>query len=241
MGENVRIGPYSVIEQSVRIGDDTEVGNHTTITGVTTLGKRCQIYHNCSIGERPQDLKYAGEPTETRIGDEVVIREAVTINRGTAAHGCTEIGNRVLLMAYVHVAHDCQIADHVIFANLVTLGGHVEVDEWASLGGGVLVHQFCKVGAHVFVGGGYRIVQDVPPFILTAGDPLRYKGINRVGLERHGFSPADRTTIKKMYRILYRSGLPKEKALDIIRNEFSDNPQAQSLIEFIGRSNRGLI
>ena len=139
------------------------------------MGSNCTIYHNCSIGEAPQDLKYAGEKTTAIIGNNVIIRESVTINRGTIAYGKTEIGNNVLLMACAHVAHDCIIGNHTIMANLTTLGGHVELGEYVNLGGGVLVHQFGKIGSHSFVGGGYRVVQDVPPFIIAAGEPLREK------------------------------------------------------------------
>jgi len=237
----VTVGPHSIIEGNVQIGSGTEVGPFVTIRKGTTIGEDCRIFQYSSIGEMPQDLKYAGEPTETMIGDRVVIREYVSINRGTAAHGQTEIGSDVLLMTGVHIAHDCIIGDSVIFANLVTLGGHVEVGNWASLGGGVLVHQFCKVGQHVFVGGGFRVVQDVPPFVLAAEEPLTYRGINRVGLNRRGFSKDELRLIKEAYRLYFRSELPRKKALKQIEKSWGDEANIQSILKFISASERGII
>lgn len=223
------------------IGDGTSIGNHTTIRKGTTIGKECRIFHSCVIGEEPQDLKFGGEDTLTEIGDHTVIREFVTINRGTDHSGMTKIGSHVLLMAYVHVAHDCTIGDNVIFANLVTLGGHVHVDEWASLGGGVLVHQFCKVGAHAFIGGGFRIVQDVPPFILAAGEPLKYAGINRIGLKRRGFDQAQRNILKKAYNYFFRSDIPRTQAIKSMRCDFPESSDVKAIIDFIDTSDRGII
>jgi len=224
--ENITVGPFTIIEGQVNIGAGTTIGPYVTIRSGTSIGRDCHFYQYCSIGEAPQDLKYAGEPTRTVIGDRVTVREFVSINRGTAAHGQTEIGNDVLLMTGVHVAHDCLIGNSVIFANLVTLGGHVIVEDWASLGGGVLVHQFCHVGQHSFIGGGFRIVQDVPPFILGAGEPLKYKGINRIGLSRRGFSQEDLTRIKRAYRLYFRSGLPRLQAVAHERNAGKDSPRS---------------
>ena len=241
MGERVSIGPFSIIESDVKLGNGTSVGSFTAVKTGTIIGENCQIFHNCTIGEIPQDLKYTGEKTFVQIGDNVIIRESVTINKGTAAHGTTEIGSNVLLMAYVHIAHDCIIGNNVIFANLVTLGGHVEVNEWASIGGGVLIHQFCKVGSHVFVGGGYRIVQDVPPFILASKDPLEYSGINSIGLKRRGFSQKKRNTIKKFYRSYFRSKLTRTVALEKAENEFLGDPNIKNILKFIYSSERGII
>ena len=169
MGQNVSVGAYTIIEDGVTIGDGTSIGNHNTICRGTTIGANCTIFHNTSLGEAPQDLKYGGEETLTFIGDNVLIRESVTINRGTVAYGKTVVGNNVLLMACAHVAHDCTVGDNTIMANLATLGGHVELGEWVNLGGGVMVHKFKKIGSHSFIGGGFRAVQDVPPFIIAAG------------------------------------------------------------------------
>ena len=186
-------------------------------------------------------MKYKGEQTGTIIGSNVIVRENVTINRGTAAYGKTTIGNDVLLMAAAHVAHDCIISDNVIMANMATLGGHVEIKEYASLGGGVLVHQFCRIGAHVFIGGGFRAVQDVPPFILAAGEPLRYGGLNSIGLKRRGFSPEAITNIKKAYRKYFRSDLSRLIALGEIKNEMEKSAEVKEIINFIDASERGII
>jgi len=205
------------------------------------IGENCTIFHNCSIGEIPQDLKYKGEQTGTTIGSDVILRENVTINRGTAAYGKTTIGNNVLLMAAAHVAHDCIISDNVIMANMATLGGHVEIKEYASLGGGVLVHQFCKIGSHAFIGGGFRAVQDVPPFILAVGEPLRYGGINSIGLKRKGFNKEALTNIKKAYSKYFRSDLPRSSVLENMKNEMEDSAEIEEIINFIDTSKRGII
>jgi len=205
------------------------------------MGSNCTIYHNCSIGEAPQDLKYAGEKTTAIIGNNVIIRESVTINRGTIAYGKTEIGNNVLLMACAHVAHDCIIGNHTIMANLATLGGHVELGEYVNLGGGVLVHQFGKIGSHSFVGGGYRAVQDVPPFIIAAGEPLRFGGINKIGLQRRGFSDENRSLIKKAYRLFFISKMNRSDALNKIKSELPATDEINSIIQFIELSERGII
>ncbi len=241
IAENVSVGPYSIIADNVTIGSGSKIGNFVTIDSGTEIGSNCSILHNSSIGVPPQDLKYNNEDTKLVIGNNVVIRESCTLNRGTAAHGVTEVGDNCLLMAYVHIAHDCIIGEGVVFANQATLGGHVEIGDWASLGGGVLVHQFCHIGAHAFVGGGFRVVQDVPPFILAAGEPLRYAGINRVGLERRGFDADTRTNIKKAYRILFRSKLTRKIALDKIESDFDNQPEIKQIINFIESSKRNLI
>jgi UDP-N-acetylglucosamine acyltransferase len=241
LGKDVTIGPFTVIDGDVVIGDRTAISNHVTIKAYTTIGEDCQVHENSVIGGTPQDYKFGNEVTQIVIGNNVVIREFVTINRGTKALGKTTVGNNVMLMAYVHLAHDCTIGDNVILANLVTLGGHVAIDEWASLGGGVLVHQFSKVGAYVFIGGGYRVVQDVPPFILAAGEPLKYTGINHVGLRRRGFSSEERQIIKKAYRLYFRSELDRSAALEKIRDEFPNNRNIDRIINFISSSGRGII
>jgi len=241
LGDDVSIGPYSVIEDGVTIGSGTTIGNFVTVVSGTSIGENCRVFHYCSLGEKPQDMKYRGEDTRVEIGDNVVLREYVTVNRGTAAHGITHVGSNTLLMAYVHIAHDCIIGENVILANLVTLGGHVEINDWASLGGGVLVHQFSKIGKHVFVGGGFRIVQDIPPFILAAGEPLRYAGINRVGLKRRGFSEESRRNIKRAYRWFFRSQLTRAEALEKMKTELAAEPAVKDIIDFISNSERGVI
>lgn len=230
-----------MIEANTKIGDGTSIGNFTTIKAGTTIGKDCRIFHNCSVGEIPQDLKFKGEDSTVKIGDRVTLRESVTVNRGTAARGETELGNDILLMAYVHIAHDCVVGDHVIMANLTTLGGHVTVEEWAFLGGCVLVHQFCHVGAHAFVGAGFRAVQDVPPFVMAAGEPLKFGGINHVGLKRRGFRKETREAIKKAYRWVYRSNESRSDVLLKIRAELEEFPEAIKVADFIESSERGII
>ena len=241
LGEDVKIGAYSVVEPDVTIGDRTVIGNHVIISSNTKIGLDCQIFHSASIGAVPQDLKYDNEQTLAEIGDRTVIREFVTINKGTSVSGKTTVGSDCLLMAYVHIAHDCIIRDHVIMSNLTTLGGHVTIDDWAILSGGVLVHQFCKIGAHSFVGAGGFVSQDVPPFILAAGSPLEYSGINSVGLKRRGFSNKERQEMKKIYKIFFRSKSNRKENLEKIKKEFSSSESIKIITDFINNSERGIV
>ena len=241
LGSNIIIGPFSVIGPRVSIGDNTIIGNNVTICEGTIIGAQCKIYHSASIGEVPQDLKFKGEETNAFVGDRTIIREYVTINRGTEALGKTVVGSDCLLMASCHVAHDCIIGDHVILANLSTLGGHVTIGDWATLGGAVIVHQFCNIGVHVFIGGGVKVVQDVPPFILAADSPLNYKGINSVGLKRRGFSILDRKSIKSVYSIYFKSGLNREDSLKKIDMDIPDSLIKKQIVNFICASERGII
>ena len=203
LGLNVKVGPFSFIHENTEIGDGSIIGNNVTICENTKIGNDCKIFHSSSVGEIPQDLKFEGEITETIIGDKTVIREFVTINRGTKDLGKTEIGTQCLLMASTHIAHDCILGNNIILSNLTTLGGHVKISDWVVLGGGVLVHQFTNIGEHAFVGGGFRVVQDIPPFIIAADNPLKYKGINSVGLKRRGFSSEDRELIKRYIKYIF--------------------------------------
>ncbi len=241
LGQHVKIGAYSVIESDVIIGDCTEIGNHVTLLSGTKLGVDCKIFHSASIGEIPQDLKYDNEDTVVTIGDRTVIREFVTINKGTNALGKTVVGADCLLMASTHIAHDCFIGDHVIMSNLATLGGHVTIGDWAILSGGVLVHQFCKIGEHAFVGAGGFISQDVPPFILAAGSPLEYSGINSVGLKRRGFSSEQRKEIKSIYNMFFRSKNNRKDNISKIKKEIPMSENTESIIDFINSSERGII
>jgi len=225
----------------VTIGDNCEIGNFVTICPNTYIAEDCKILHCSSIGEIPQDQKFEGERTKTIIGARTKIREYVTVNRGTKALGQTQVGSDCLLMASSHVAHDCILGDNVIMSNLSTLGGHVEVGEWAVLGGGVLVHQFTKIGPHAFIGGGFRAVQDVPPFIMAAEHPLRYKGVNSVGLKRRGFSLEDRRSIKKIYQMYFKSGLNRDDALKKIETEIPPSNSKDQIVDFIHTSDRGII
>ena len=223
------------------IGDRTIVGNNVTIASGTYIGKDCKIFHSASIGAIPQDLKYNNEETFLYIGDRTVIREFVSINKGTSALGKTKIGSDCLLMASVHVAHDCVVGNNVIMSNLTTLGGHVNIDDWAILSGGVLVHQFCNISKHAFIGAGALVTQDVPPFILAAGSPIEYSGINSVGLKRRGFSIDDRKEIKNIYKMYFRSKNNRKENLSKIKKELASFKYTSLIVDFIENSERGII
>ena len=241
IGDDVTIGPFSVVEAEVSIGDRTIVGNNVTIASGTYIGKDCKIFHSASIGAIPQDLKYNNEETFLYIGDRTVIREFVSINKGTSALGKTKIGSDCLLMASVHVAHDCVVGNNVIMSNLTTLGGHVNIDDWAILSGGVLVHQFCNISKHAFIGAGALVTQDVPPFILAAGSPIEYSGINSVGLKRRGFSIDDRKELKNIYKMYFRSKNNRKENLSKIKKELASFKYTNLIVDFIENSERGII
>tara|TARA_Y100000766_G_scaffold100578_1_gene85917 strand:- start:1967 stop:2740 length:774 start_codon:yes stop_codon:yes gene_type:complete len=241
IGKNVFIGPYCIIDDDVIIGDNTRIDAHTIIRPYTTVGQNCHIFSNCVIGEIPQDKKFEGEKSKLVIGDNTVVREFCTLNRGTKDSGLTKIGSDCLLMAYVHVGHDCLVSDNIILANGVQLGGHVEIQKYAIVGGLTPVHQFCKIGEHTLVGGGLRVVQDIPPFIIANGQPLKFSGINALGLRRRKFSVTQRTNIKKAYKILYNSNMNTSQALEKIKKDFSSQNEISTIISFINDSSRGLI
>ena len=241
LGSNVKIGPYTVIEDNVQIGNNSNIKNFVTICKNTIIGEDCEIFHNCSIGEIPQDLKFNGEKTKTIIGNRNKIRESVTINRGTEALGETRVGDDCLLMAYSHVGHDSVIGNNVVMANMATLGGHVILNDWVSLGGGVLVHQFCQLGTQVFIGGGFRVVQDVPPYILAAKEPLKYQGINSIGLKRRGYDQKTRKDIKEIYQIVFGINMNISQAIIEIKNKFKDSNHRNMILNFIKNSKRGII
>ena len=241
IGKNVFIGPYCIIDDDVIIGDNTRIDAHTIIRSYTTVGQNCHIFSNCVIGEIPQDKKFEGEKSKLVIGDNTVVREFCTLNRGTKDSGLTKIGSDCLLMAYVHVGHDCLVSDNIILANGVQLGGHVEIQKYAIVGGLTPVHQFCKIGEHSLVGGGLRVVQDIPPFIIANGQPLKFSGINALGLRRRKFSVTQRINIKKAYKILYNSNMNTSQALEKIKKDFSSQNEISTIISFINDSSRGLI
>jgi len=242
LADDVEIGAYSIIGEHVEIGAGTVIGPHVTIGGHTRIGARNHIFQFCSIGEIPQDKKYAGEPTRLEIGDDNTIRECCTFNIGTAQDtGVTRMGSHNWVMAYVHVAHDCQIGDHIIFANCTQLAGHVHVDDHAILGGFTGVHQFCKIGAHVMTGVGSVVLQDIPPYVMAAGNPTAPHGINSEGLKRRGFTSETIMTIKRAYKTLYKSGLTLEKARETILEQAGACPELSLLTDFLGNSTRGII
>ncbi len=241
IGHNVQIGPYSVIGPNVEIGPGCEIGSSVVIEGRTTIGANNRIHHGAIIGSEPQDLKYADETSYVVVGDNNVIREYVTIHLACGEGETTRVGNDCLLMAYVHVAHNCVVHDHVILANAVNLAGHVDVDDWAIIGGMTPVHQFVNVGAHAFVGGGSRLAQDVPPFIRVAGNPIEVAGINSVGLKRRGFTDAELLNLKKAYRLLYRTGMNVSQALERLALDCDLDRHIENLMAFIRRSERGIV
>ncbi len=241
LASDVTVGPYAVIGPDVVIGRGTTVGPHAVINGPTRIGEGNRIFQFASIGDAPQDLKYKGESTRLEIGDGNVFREFCTVNRGTARDkGVTTIGNDGLFMACSHVAHDCTIGDHVVFANCVAIGGHVEIGPWVQLGGLCGIHQFCKIGAHAFVGGGAMVSRDVPPYVLITGNPAMHHGVNAEGLRRRGFTPEQIRHIRHAYRILYRMELKLEEALERLSGLAREQPELGLLVEFIGRSHRSI-
>lgn len=242
LDDGVTVGPFAVIGPGVRIGRGTEVGPHAVIKGPTTIGMDNHIFQFSSVGEAPQDKKYAGEDTSLEIGDRNQIREFTTIHRGTVQDGgVTRVGSDNLLMAYTHVAHDCQVGNNVIMANAASLGGHVRVDDWAILGGFSVVHQFCRVGAHTFAGMGSKVTKDVPPFIMIEGHPARPRGINTEGLKRRQFSAETISNIKRAYKQLYSSGVLLADAILEIESQAPDCPQLQTFLQFLRASKRSIV
>ena len=241
MEENISIGDYAIIENDVSIGNGSWIDAHAHIKPYSTIGKNCKIFHGAVVGEILQDIKFSGEISALTIGNSTTIREFCTLNRGTKKTGKTTIGSQCLLMAYVHVAHDCIIGDHSILANAVQLGGHVEIGEHVTIGGMTPVHQFCKVGDYSFIGGGYRIVQDVPPYILAMDEPLKYSGLNIIGLRRQKFPTELRNNLKRAYQLIYKSSLNRNQAISQIKEEFKPTPAINNILDFIENSDRGLI
>jgi UDP-N-acetylglucosamine acyltransferase len=242
LGKDVEIGAYSLVGEHVEIGDGSRVGPHVVINGHTRIGVGNRIFQFCSIGEEPQDKKYAGEPTRLEIGDHNVIREFCTFNIGTAQDtGVTRMGDDNWIMAYVHIAHDCEVGNHTIFANNATLAGHVHIDDYAILGGFTGVHQFCRVGAHVITGIASVVRQDVPPFLTVAGNPLAPHGVNSEGLKRRGFSPEALAGLKRAYKTLYKSGLSLADAQAAIAAEAENLPELKPLADFLAVSGRGIV
>ena len=242
IGRSVEIGPYCVIEKGVSIGEETKIGPHVVIREGTQIGKQCQISQFASIGEAPQSVAYKGEKTSLWIGDRNIIREFITLHRGTVkGGGKTVIGNENFLMAYSHVAHDCQIGDQVVMANGATLAGHIVIEDRAIIGGLVAIHQFCRVGTYALIGGLSGILLDIPPYTKAQGDRAKLFGLNTVGLKRANFSEETMRALKKAYRIIFRSGLMLEKAIETVRgDEISKTQEVQHLLQFIQRSKRGI-
>jgi UDP-N-acetylglucosamine acyltransferase len=241
IGSNVSVGPFSIIEDDVVIGDGCIIDSTVSIKSGARIGNNVRIYHGAAVSGPPQDLKFAGEKTELIVGDNTVIREFVTLNRGTKAYGRTEIGQNCLFMAYSHAAHDCIIGDNVILANSVQMGGHVEIGNWAIIGGGTVIHQFSKIGMHAMIGGGFRVTQDILPFSTVAGYPLRCLGLNSIGLKRRGFSDDTIAVLKKLFRYLMSKKMNTSQALEKIDREIEKIPEVSQVLDFLDKSERGVI
>jgi len=241
IGNGCEIGPYCVVGPDVQLGEACWLQHHVSLSGPSTFGPRNRFFAFCSLGQQTQDLKYAGEPTYLDVGEGNCFREFVTVNRGTAPGSYTRIGKGGNFLAYSHVAHDCTVGNGVIFSNNGTLAGHVEVGDHAVIGGLTAIHQFCRVGKHAITGGCSKIVQDVPPYMIADGNPAEVRGYNKVGLQRHGFSEESMRAIKEAYRIIYRSKLNLQQALDEVTAEVADLPEVQELLVFIRGSQRGII
>ena len=241
IGENVEIGPFVTIDRDVEIGDGCIIEASATICRYVKMGKNCHVFPSAVIGAIPQDLKFHGEETWTIIGDNNVMREFVTIHRGTASKGQTVIGNNNLIMAYCHIAHDCILNNNIIMSNATQLAGEVEVDDFAIIGGGTLVHQFVHIGSHCMIQGGSRTSKDIPPYIIAAREPIAYCGINSIGLNRRGYTPEQIHTIQDAYRIIYQDGLTTTRALENIEANIPQSAERDVIVAFVRNSTRGIV
>lgn len=241
IGKNVVVESFSTISGDVVVGEGTWIGPNVTIMDGARIGNNCKIFPGAVISGIPQDLKFKGEKTVAEIGDNTIIRECVTINKGTAAKGKTVVGSNTMLMAYVHVAHDCFIGNGCILVNSVGLAGEIEVGDFAIIGGMTAVHQFCKIGAHSMVGGASRVRKDVPPYIRASREPLQFLGVNTIGLRRRNFSNETIYTIQDILRVLYQKGLNTSQAVEEILNEFPVSEERDNVVEFVRSSTRGII
>jgi UDP-N-acetylglucosamine acyltransferase len=241
IASNVVVEPFVTIHKNVEIGEGTWIGSHVCIMEGARIGKNCKIFPGAVISGPPQDLKFEGEDTTAEIGDNTTIREFVTISRGTKDKYKTKVGSDCLIMAYVHIAHDCVVGDHCILANSVQVAGHVEIDDYAIIGGVTAIHQFVKIGSHVMIAGGSLIRKDVPPFIKAGRDPLAYMGINSIGLRRRGFSNEKISEVQEIYRIIYLQGNNNTKALEKIELELPPSKERDIITRFLASSERGII
>jgi len=242
LGEGVEVGAYTIIGAGVCIGAGSWIGPHAVINGPTTLGLENKVFQFASVGDAPQDKKYRGEPTRLEVGDRNVFREFCSVNRGTAAgRGVTKIGDDNLFMAYSHVAHDCIVGSNCVMSNCTALAGHVELGDWVILSGYAGVHQFCKVGAHSFLGNNAAVTRDVPPYLLVAGTPAEPNGVNSEGLKRRGFGPQQIANIRSAYRLLYRSGLKLAAATEQLQALAAEQPELLPFVQFLAVSARSIV
>jgi UDP-N-acetylglucosamine acyltransferase len=242
LAAGVEVGAYAVIGPGVSIGTGTSVGPHAVVQGPARIGAHNRIFQFASVGSAPQDKKYKGEPTRLEIGDRNIIRECVTLNRGTTKdEGVTTIGDDNLFMAYAHVAHDCRVGSQCVLANNATLGGHVHLGDWVIMGGLSAIHQFCKVGAHAFVANNAAVTRDVPPYVMAVGQPAAAHSVNSEGLKRRGFTPEQIRNIRNAFRVLYRSGLKLADAAEQIGALAAEQPELQAIVDFLPRSTRSIV
>ncbi|HDP54744.1 MAG TPA: acyl-ACP--UDP-N-acetylglucosamine O-acyltransferase [Bacteroidetes bacterium] len=241
LGSNVKVEPFAYIGEDVEIGDNTWIAPNATILDGARIGSNCKIFPGAVVSAIPQDLKYKGEKTTAIIGDGTVLRECVTVNRGTASRGTTRVGSNCLIMAYAHVAHDCIVGNNVILGNTVQLAGEVEIDEFAILSGGCLVHQFERIGAHVMVQGGSKVNKDVPPYARVGRDPIAFVGLNTIGLRRRNFDSDKVAEIQEIYRIIYSKGLNVSQAISQIETNMHQTPERDQILDFVKKSSRGIV
>ncbi|SFT00628.1 acyl-[acyl-carrier-protein]--UDP-N-acetylglucosamine O-acyltransferase [Porphyromonadaceae bacterium NLAE-zl-C104] len=241
LGENVIVEPFAYVDQNTEIGDGTRVMTHATVLSGARIGKDCTIFPHATVAGIPQDLKFRGEDTEAIIGDNTIIRECATVNRGTASKGFTKVGANCLVMAYSHIAHDCVLNDHIILGNATQLAGEVEIDDYAIISGGALVHQFTKIGAHVMIQGGSKVGKDIPPYVMVGREPITFVGLNVVGLRRRGFISERINSIQEIYRYLYQSGFNITQAAERIEKELPVSDDRDHVLEFIRSSSRGIV
>jgi len=242
LGEGVEVGAYAVIGPGVQVGANTRIGPHAVLEGPMRIGTENVILQFASVGSAPQDKKYKGEPTRLEIGDRNVIRECVTLNRGTTKEqGVTRIGSDNLFMAYSHVAHDCHVGNQCVLANSATLGGHVTLGDWVIMGGFSGIHQFCKVGAHAFIANNAAVTRDVPPFVMAVGQPAAAHSVNSEGLKRRGYSPEQIRSIRNAFRLLYRSGLRLADAQSQLEAIAKEQPEILPIVEFLPQSTRSIV
>jgi len=242
LAPDVRVGPYAVIEAGAQIGGGSEIGSHATISGAASIGRNNRVFAHAAVGGEPQDKKYAGEDTRLEIGNDNVIREFCTVNRGTVQdEGVTRIGDNNLLMAYVHIAHDCQLGNNIVLANCVALAGHVHMHDYVICSGFAGFHQFCRIGAHSFLGAGVKISRDIPPYLMVVGDPGEARGINSEGLRRRGFTPEQIRNLKEAYKLLYRSGMRLDEVRQQLAERVDEQPEIRNLVDFIEQSERGIL
>ncbi|SFK73355.1 acyl-[acyl-carrier-protein]--UDP-N-acetylglucosamine O-acyltransferase [Porphyromonadaceae bacterium KH3CP3RA] len=241
LGDNVVVEPFAYIDGNTEIGEGTRIMTHATVLSGARIGKDCTIFPHATVAGIPQDLKFRGEDTKAIIGNNTIIRECATINRGTASKGFTKVGSDCLIMAYSHVAHDCVLNDHVILGNSTQLAGEVEIDDYAIVSGGVLVHQFSKIGAHVMIQGGSKIPKDIPPYVMVGREPIVFVGLNVVGLRRRGFTSERINSIQEIYRYLYQSGFNVTQATERIEKELPETEDRNHILEFIRSSSRGIV